>query len=86
MDVYNSDDSDNSNGSDSSDDHIPDLGQIAVKTLKRCPFCNSSNIYKRIRAAWKEPKVKPYRCHECKQEFNVPIIGEKISRDMEKIW
>jgi len=86
MDAYNSNDLDSPNEPDSSNDIVQELGQRTVKILKRCPFCNSSNIYKRIRAAWKEPKVKPYRCHECKQEFNAPIIGEKINRDPERIW
>ena len=55
--------------------------------LKRCPFCDSSNIYKRVRAMQIEKKgrrranknfieerVKQYRCHDCKCEFDNPKV------------
>ena len=56
-------------------DSIAHLEKRSVKTLiKRCPFCNSSCVYKRVRC---ESNVKSYRCYKCKKEFDVPIIGEK---------
>lgn len=49
--------------------------QIHIKfPIKRCPFCNSSDIYKRVRC---QSDVKPYKCYKCKKEFDVPVIGEK---------
>ena len=80
MDGNNSGSSNGSNGS------IVYLEQRSVKTIKRCPFCNSSSIYKRTRTAWRKIDIKSYRCYRCKQEFNVPITGEKISICAERIW
>lgn len=46
-----------------------------IKTyIKRCPFCNSSDIYKRLRC---KSDMKPYKCYKCKKEFGEPIIVEK---------
>lgn len=57
-----------------------------IKGLKRCPFCDSSNIYRRARIVqfekgrrkanknFIEGRVKQYRCHDCKCEFDIPIV------------
>lgn len=62
------------------------MRKCVIKGLKRCPMCKSSNIYKRVRIVrtdrfnrkrnknFIENVVKMYRCHDCKQEFDVPII------------
>lgn len=57
------------------------------KGLKRCPFCDSSDLYKRVRATniekkgrrkanknFIEERVKQYRCCECKCEFDNPKV------------
>lgn len=62
------------------------MAKWIIKGLKRCPLCRSCSIYKRSRAVhidrinrkgnrnFIENRVKPYRCHACKHEFDVPII------------
>ena len=51
---------------------VAHLGQKT--SIKRCPFCNSSDIYKRVRC---KSDAKPYKCYKCKKEFDVPVVGEK---------
>lgn len=76
MDGYNSSNPDSSDNPDSYNNPVSNL-EKRVKTIKRCPFCNSSNIYKRVRSILDQPNIKQYRCHKCKKEFNTPIKGEK---------
>lgn len=51
--------------------------QQIAKVLKRCPKCDSSNVYKRIRATRVWPRINIYVCRECKFEFNIPTLEEK---------
>lgn len=62
------------------------MGRWIIKGLKRCPSCNSSNIYRRVRTTqiekgkrkanknFVEERAKQYRCHDCKCEFDNPIV------------
>lgn len=58
-----------------------------IKGMKRCPSCNSTNIYRRARTIrfgkdkrrkenknFIEERVKHYRCNKCKHEFDSPKI------------
>jgi len=57
-----------------------------IKGLKRCPSCKSSDIYRRVRTIqiekerrktnynFIEERVKRYRCHICKYEFDNPVV------------
>lgn len=82
-----SDSSDDSNspnsGSDTNSIHVP---RKSDKIVQQCPFCKSSNIYKRTRIIEKRSDAKPYRCNKCKEEFSKPIIGKKTITHMEKIY
>lgn len=62
------------------------MSKCVIKGLKRCPSCNSSNIYRRVRTVkiekgrrkanknFIEERVKQYRCNNCKHEFDSPIV------------
>ncbi len=65
------------------------MNRCLVKGLKRCPKCQSSNIYKRIRTIkidkerhkrkmgkYKPEKVKTYVCRncDCGHEFDTALI------------
>ena len=64
------------------------MPKVIIKDLKRCPSCNSSKIYRRVRIIqiekqkgrkanmnFIEERVKHYRCLDCKYEFDNPKVG-----------
>ena len=77
------------------------MSRCTIKDVKRCPSCNSSNIYRRSRTIqirrnkkrkdnknFIEERVKHYRCNICKHEFDSPIIEQimYIQKCEERIW
>ena len=67
-------------------------------TVKMCPRCKSTNIYRRIRqdglsyltkgkSIMKKSKmgtINKYTCRACKNEFDVPLVGSKNVKILEK--
>lgn len=75
------------------------MRKCTIKDVKRCPSCNSSNIYRRSRTIqinrkrkgnknFIEERVKHYRCNVCKHEFDSPIIEQirYVQKREENIW
>lgn len=77
------------------------MRKCTIKDIKKCPSCNSSNIYRRSRIIqirrnkkrkdnknFIEERVKHYRCNICKYEFDNPIIEQirYIQTREENIW
>ncbi len=72
--------------SDSSDNPINSIeSERYNKPVQKCPFCKSSNIYKRTRIGKYPDANPPYRCNKCKKAFTKPIESSKIVVNPEKL-